>query len=200
MKGNNVLARSCGLAGIVGIGIGILTGVLGLTNPGDIYAPPPEAYNYATQLGRIVAALHGIMVLGFTAAFHGYYLIGAAGWGVLGRTANALSIVGNLGAAIGFFHAALTGAASPITMLGFLILPGWLLLTVAALRTKQVSTLQALWPVITLVVLTVLEMAFPINWISAMLHQVVYGSISIVVLSRRSQMTPPAVPQPARSA
>lgn len=197
MERNHSLARWCGIAGIAGIGIGIIAGVLGLINPSAIYAPPPDAYQYATQLGRIVAILNGVMVLGFTAAFLGYHLIGAVGRGALGTIASGLSALGNLGVALGFFHAALIGAASPLTMLGFLILPGWALLTVAALRVKQVSTLHALWPLITLVLLTVIEMAIPINGVTAMLHQIVYGSIGFVVLSNLGRA--PA-PMAARSA
>ena len=123
MEHSPSLARWGGIAGIAGIGIGIIAGVLGLINPSAIYAPPPGVYNYATQLGRIVAILHGVMVLGFTAAFRGYHLIGAVGRGTLGMIASGLSALGNLGVALGFFHAALIGAASPLTMLGFLILP-----------------------------------------------------------------------------
>lgn len=191
MERNPSLARWCGIAGIVGIGIGIIAGALGLINPSAVYAPPLEAYNYATQLGRIVAILHGAMVLGFSAAFLGYHLIGAVGSGVLGKIASGLSALGNLGVALGFFHAALIGAASPLTMLGFLILPGWVLLTVAALRMKQASTLHALWPLLTLILLTVLEVAIPINGVTAMLHQIVYGSIGFVVLSNLGRISAP---------
>lgn len=197
MEHSPSLARWCGIAGIAGIGIGIIAGVLGLINPSAIYAPPPGAYTYATQLGRIVAILHGVMVLGFTAAFLGYHLIGAVGRGTLGMIASGLSALGNLGVALGFFHAALIGAASPLTMLGFLILPGWVLLTVAALRVRQVAALHALWPLITLVLLTVLEMAIPINGVTAILHQIVYGSIGFVVLSNLPRVS---APMAARSA
>jgi hypothetical protein len=65
----------------------------------------------------------------------------------------------------------------------YLLLPGLILLTVAALREKRVSKLQAWLPVGILVGIVVIEMAFPINGIIDMLHQAVYGAISFVVLS-----------------
>jgi hypothetical protein len=133
------------------------------------------------------------MVLAFTVAFLGYHLIGAVGSGLLGKTATTQSALGNLGVALGFFHAALIGADSSLTMLGFLILPGWMLLTIAALRTKLVSTLHALWPLGTLIVLTVIELGFPISGLSAIIHQVVYGSISFVVLTDLAKAPSPLV-------
>ena len=40
----------------------------------------------------------------------------------------------------------------------------------------------ALWPAVTLVLLFVLELAVPLNGITAMIHQIVYGSIGFFVL------------------
>jgi hypothetical protein len=134
-------------------------------------------------MGKIVLLLEGGAILGFTASFIGFHLIGAVGNGALGKTATVLSAIGNLGAALGFMHSVFIGELSPITYVGFLLLPGFILLTVAALRTKRVSTLKAWMPVGILVGLMIIELGFPMNGITDMLHQAVYGALSFVVLS-----------------
>jgi hypothetical protein len=45
---NSSLARWCGIAGIVGIALGVVSGVLGLMNPASVYAPPPDIWNYVS--------------------------------------------------------------------------------------------------------------------------------------------------------
>lgn len=175
-------ARWCAVAGLFGILLGLVVGAVALMRP-ELTLDPAGGYSYASTPARVVAALNGVMVLGFTAAFFGYYLIGAVGDGLLGKVATVLTLVGNLGPALGFFHSALTGEASPLTMLGFLTLPGYLLLTVAALRVKSVSLLYALWPLAVLVILAVLEMGIAMNGFTIMLHQLFYGSIAFVVLA-----------------
>ncbi len=181
MGNNIVIARRASIAGFVGIALGVVAGQVGLFEPDSVYGSGSEAYIYSTQPGKIVAWLNGVMVLCFAAAFIGYHLVGAVGNGRLGKVATILSAVGNIGVAIAFFHGALSGEESPLNGFGFLILPGWILLTVAALRVKRVSTLHAFWPLGTLIVLSVIEFAIPINAMTAIAHQVVYGSISFVV-------------------
>lgn len=183
MNSSSSLARWCAMAGIVGIVLGIVAGILGLIDPASVYAPLTTVYNYASSLGKVVAVLDGIAVLGFTASFIGYHLIGAAGDGPLSKIATGLSAIGNAGTALAFFHAAMIGDASPLLSIGYLLLPGWLLLTVAALRAKRVSTIQALWPLGILIVLTAIEIAIPISGVSVIIHQAAYGSLSFVVLN-----------------
>ncbi len=183
MSNNNSLARWCGIAGVVGIALGVVTGVLGLMNPASVYAPPPDLWNYTTTMGKVVLFIEGIGILGFTASFIGFHLIGAVGNGALGKTATVITAIGNLGAALGFIHSAFINEMSPIAYLGFLLLPGLILLTVAALRTKQVSTLKAWTPVGILVGIMVIELVFPISGVADMIHQAIYGAVSFVVLS-----------------
>lgn len=183
MNNNSSLARWCGIAGIVGIALGVVTGVLGLMNPASVYAPPPGLWNYTTTMGKIVVFLEGVAALGFTASFFGFYLIGAVGNGALGKTATGLSVIGNLGGALGFMHSAFINDLSPITYVSYLALPGLILMTVAALRTKRVSTVKALMPLGILVGILVIELGFPINGVVDMIHQAVYGALSFVVLS-----------------
>ncbi len=183
MNNNSSLARWCGIAGIAGIALGIVTGVLGLMDPASVYAPQPDVFNFATTVGKIVAILEGVGILGFTASFIGFYLIGAVGNGMLGKIATVLTAIGMLGWALGFIHAAFISAASPITNVSYLLLPGWILLTVAALRVKRVSTLIALMPLGMLIAILVLELGIPINGIVDMIHQAVVGALSFVVLS-----------------
>lgn len=181
MRRGNEYASWGIMAGIIGIGLGVVAGILGLLDPISIYAPGPQPYNFASQSGRTVAILLGLMLLCFTAAFLSYHLIGAAGDGLLGKTATVLSALGNLGVALSFFHAALIGASSPLFWLGFLSLPGWALLTVAALREKRVSVLSALWPLGTLIALSVIELGLGTGGLWPVVHHALYGSISFVV-------------------
>ncbi|RLT39527.1 MAG: hypothetical protein DWI57_10110 [Chloroflexi bacterium] len=183
LNNNSSLARWCGIAGIVGIALGVVTGVLGLMNPASVYAPPPGLWNYTATLGKIVLFLEGVAILGFTASFIGFHLIGAVGNGALGKTATVLSVIGNLGAALGFMHSAFIGELSPITNVGYLLLPGLILMTVAALRTKRVSTLKAWMPLGILIGLMIIELGLPMSGITDMIHQAVYGALSFVVLS-----------------
>ena len=183
MKTNLSLARWCAYLGIVGIGIGVLVGVLGLIYPTQIYGAPPDTYLYITPVAKSVALLNGIMMLCFTAAFLGYSYTGAVGHGLLGISATWLSLLGNLGTTLSFFHAAQTGAQSPLFNLGFLLLPGWILLTVAALRTRQASTLQAWWPVVILIALMAIELGVGANGLSVIVHDALYGSIAFITLA-----------------
>lgn len=184
MNNNSSLARWCGYAGLIGIALSIASGLMGLMNPADAYsANPTDVFNYTTSVGRFVLVIEGLAGLVFTAAFFGYYLV-AAGNGMLGKIANVLSVIGGLGWGIGFILGAFSGAESPLIYVSFLILPGWILLTVAALRAKQVSTLKAWVPVIIMVIVFAIEMGLPMNGIVDIVHQAVYGSISFVVLSQ----------------
>ncbi len=184
MSNNNYsLARWCGIAGIVGIVLGVVSGVLGLMNPASVYSPPPGLWNYTTTMGKVVLLLEGVGILGFTASFIGFHLIGAVGNGALGKTATVITAIGNLGSALGFIHSAFINEMSPITNVGFLLLPGFILLTVAALRVKQVSMLKAWTPVGILVGIMVVELGFPMSGVTGMIHQAVYGAVSFVVLS-----------------
>ena len=180
---NYTLARLFGIAGLIGIALGVVTGVWGLMDPASIYAPQPGIWNYTTTEGKTVLILEGVAVLGFTASFIGFYLIGAVGNGALGRAATVITAIGNLFAAIGLIHSAFINQLSPLVYVGLLALLGYILLTVAALRTKRVSTLKALMPLVILIGIMVIELGFPISGIADMIHQAVYGSLSFVVLS-----------------
>lgn len=193
MQTNPSLARWCAYLGIVGIGIGILVGILGLMHPSEIYGAPPDTYLYVTPAAKTVARLNGLMLLCFTAAFLGYSYTGAVGHGALGMIATWLSLIGNLGTALSFFHAARIEAQSPLFSLGFLLLPGWILLTVAALRNGQVSRLEAWWPVVILIGLMAIEYGIGANGISVMVHDALYGSIAFITLAILGK-------QPARQA
>ncbi len=183
MNNNSSLARWCGMAGLGAIVLGVVTGVIGLVNPADVYAPPPTIWNYTATLGKIVIIIEGIGIFGITASFIGYHLIGAVGNGALGKTATVLSAIGNLASAFGFIHSAFIGELSPIINLSYLSLPGYILLTLAALRVKRVSTVQALLPVGIAIGLMAIEFALPSNGIVDMVHQLVWAALTFVVLS-----------------
>lgn len=181
MTGNTSLARWCGIAGIAGMAVGVLSGVIGLINP-DAYVPAPDVYAYSTSLGKLVALLVGVAVAGFTLAYLGFYFVGAVGDGLLGRVATILSAIGTGGTAIGLFHGTLVGAASPLVYLGYFALPGYILLTVAALQVKRVSTVAALVPLATMIAIAVIEFGLPNTGIFHILHEIAWGALSIVVL------------------
>lgn len=182
-KNNLSLARWCGYAGIAGIVLGVVTGIMGLMDPANVYTSGLSVFNFTTMPGKIVAILGGVGTLGFTASFIGFYLIGAVGNGVLGKVATWITAIGNIGAALGFIHSALIGSLSPIINLSYLVLLGLILLTVAALQVKRVSTFKAWMPVITLAGILIIELFIPINGFVDMLHQAVYGAMGFVVLS-----------------
>lgn len=181
MESNASLARWCSLAGIIGIGIGIVLGILGLADP-EILIGGPQVYNFGTQLGRIASILNGIAALGFAATFVGFYLIGAVGNGPLGKAATWLSVVGVTGSALSYLHGAMIGVASPLWVLGWLLVLGWPLLTVAALLERRVSTLYALWPLGMVIAIGVVELAIPLNGVTVMIHDAIFGSVSLIIL------------------
>ncbi len=181
MLNNKSLARWCALAGFAGIVLGIIGGIIGLMNPAAVYAVGETPFNFTTSLGKTMALIYGLCYLGFTASFLGYYLVGAAGDGLLGKVGTVITAIGNAGGAVGFFLSAITGSYSPVTYIAFILLIGFPLLTIAALRAKKVSALKAWAPVLVMIGITILEMGFSINGFVDMAHQFVYGAISFVV-------------------
>lgn len=188
MNNNSSLARLCGYAGVAGIVLGVVTGIMGLMDPANVYASTPFIFNVTTTSGKIVAILEGLGILGFTASFIGFYLVGAVGNGMLGKVATWITAIGNLGAALGFIHSAMIGSMSPLFTLSYLSLLGYVLLTVAALQAKRVSVLKAWMPVIILAGILLIELFIPINGFVDMIHQAVYGAISFVVLSEAGKL------------